>query len=85
MTRKQEIHVDQASFPSQQKKLLRKHLLLVVVYEQNRVLTIQTMDGRTIRVEMSKSSPCIPKGYVPNTTSSSANRDDNKIVVTSII
>ena len=43
------------------------------------------MDGRTIRVEMSKSSPCIPKGYVPNTTSSSANRDDNKIVVTSIV
>ena len=42
------------------------------------------MEGRTIRVEMSKTSPCMPKGYDINSVATpSGNRDDNKIVVTS--
>lgn len=42
------------------------------------------MEGRTIRVEMSKTSPLMPQGYTPASVSlSSGGRDDNKIVVTS--
>lgn len=49
----------------------------------NGYVTEQTMEGKPIRVEMSKSSPCIPKGYTPAANTTSGNRDDNKIVVTS--
>lgn len=55
----------------------------MVAQKMNGYVTEQTMEGKPIRVEMSKSSPCMPKGYTPAANTTSGNRDDNKIVVTS--